>query len=72
MRIIVGTYLDAVVTVSEVLHGLELLVDDTNACLVRPVDDALDVLCSLSHCLQLLVETLCGFDGGLGVEFSYT
>lgn len=61
--------LDAVVAVGEVLHGLELLVDDANAGLVGAVDDALDVLGGLTHCLELLVQALGSLDGGLRVEF---
>lgn len=45
------TYLHAVIAISKVLHGLELLVDDTNARLVRPVHDTLNVLGTLAHCL---------------------
>ena len=64
------TYLDAVVAVSEVLHRLELLIDDTNAGLVRTVYDALDVLGGLAHRLELLVEALGGLNRSLRVEFS--
>lgn len=62
------TYLYAMVTVSKVLHGLELLVDDADAGLVCPVDDALDVLSRLAHRLQLLVQLLGRLHGGLRVE----
>ena len=48
-------YLNAVVTVGEVLHGLELLVDDADAGLVSSIDDALNVLGGLAKGLELLV-----------------
>lgn len=62
------TYLDAVITVSEVVHGLELLVDDADASLVGAVGDLLDILGALAHLLELLVDDLSGLDGSLGVE----
>lgn len=65
-------YLNAVVTVSKVVHGLELLVDDADAGLVCAVDNALNVFGGLAHCLKLLVQALSSLDGGLGVEFSWT
>jgi uncharacterized protein YjaG (DUF416 family) len=64
------TYLDAVVTVSKVLHGLELLVDDANAGLVCAVDNTLDVLGALAHGLELLVQALSSLNSGLRVELS--
>lgn len=60
--------LDAVVTVGEVVHGLELLVDDADASLVRAAGDGLDVGGRLAHGLELVVDLLRGLDGGLGVE----
>lgn len=58
------------VTVSKVVHGLELLVNDANASFVRAVDDLLDVSDGLAHGLELLVDDLGGLDGSLGVELS--
>jgi hypothetical protein len=66
------TYLDAVVTVRKVVHGLELLVDDADAGLVRAVGDLLDVLGGLAHGGELLVDDLGGLNGGLGVELGWT
>jgi hypothetical protein len=63
------TYLYAVIPVGEVLHGLELLVDDADASLMCPVDNALDVFGRLAHRLQLLVQALGRLNGGLRVEF---
>jgi mannitol-specific phosphotransferase system IIBC component len=62
-------YLNAVVTVSKVLHGLELLVNNADAGFVGAVYDALDVCGSLAHILQLLVQALGSLNGGLRVEF---
>jgi hypothetical protein len=66
------TYLHAVVTVSKVLHWLELLVDDTNASLMSAVYNTLNIFGTLAHCLQLLVQALGGLDGGLRVELGWT
>ena len=63
--------LDAVVTVGEVVHGLELLVDDADAGLVCTVGDLLDVLGGLAHGCELLVDDGCGLDGGLRVELGW-
>lgn len=60
--------LDAVVTVGEVVHGLELLVNDADAGLVGSASDVLDVGGGLAHGLELVVDLLRGLDGGLGVE----
>ncbi len=63
-----NTYLDAMVTIGEVLHRLELLINDSNACFVCSVDDALNVFSGLTHSFQLLVQTLSSLDCSLGVE----
>lgn len=60
--------LDAVVTIGEVVHGLELLVDDADAGLVCPAGDLLDIGGRLAHGLQLGVDLLRGLDSGLRVE----
>ena len=65
-------YLDAVVTIGKVLHGLELFVDDPNAGLVCPIDHTLDVLGGLSHGLELLVQALGSFDGSLRMELGWS
>lgn len=56
------------ITISKVLHGLELFVDDADASLVCPVDDTLDIRGGLAKLLELLVQALGSLDGGLGVE----
>jgi hypothetical protein len=63
--------LHAVVAVGEVVHGLQLLVDDADAGLVRAVDDVRDVVRALAHGRELLVQVLGGFDGGLRVELGW-
>jgi hypothetical protein len=60
-----------VVTVGKVVHLLELLVNDTDACLVGAVGDLLDILGALAHLGQLLVDDLGGLNGGLGVELGW-
>ena len=59
------------ISISKVLHGLELLVNDTDTGFVCPVDDTLDVFGALAHRLKLLVEALGGLDCGLRVEFGW-
>jgi hypothetical protein len=63
--------LNTVIAVCEVIHGLELFVDDADAGLVGAVGDLLDVCGSLAHLGELLVDDLGGLDGGLGVEFGW-
>lgn len=58
------------VTVSEVVHGLELFVDDTDAGLMGADGDILDVFGGLAHAGQLLVDVGGSLNGGLRVEFS--
>jgi len=54
-----------VITVSKVLHRLELLIDDTNAGLMRSVHYTLNVFGALTHRCQLLVQALRRFDRSL-------
>jgi hypothetical protein len=61
-------YLNAVVTVSKVVHGLELLVDDANASFVGAVGNILDVLGGFAQRSKLLVDDLSALNGSLGVE----
>ena len=56
------------IAVSEVVHGLELLVNNADASFVSTVGDLLDVLGALAHGLELVVDGLRGLNGGLGVE----
>lgn len=65
------TYLDTVITIGKVVHRLELLVNDTDACLVGAVSDLLDVGGGLSKSLELHVDDLSGLNRGLGVELGY-
>jgi hypothetical protein len=62
------TYLNAVVTVGKVVHRLELLVDNPNASLVGPVNNAFNVFGGLAKGLQLNVKLLGGLNGSLRVE----
>jgi len=58
-----------VVTISEVIHRLELFVDDSDASFVSSASDLLDIGSGLALVSKLLVNSFCGFDGGLGVKF---
>lgn len=64
-------YLNAVITVCEVVHGLELFVDDTDTGLVCPDLDILDVCGRLAHGLELGIDVCSSFNGRLRVELSY-
>lgn len=65
------TYLHTVVAISEVIHLLELLVNDADACLVCTVGDLLNVLGALAHGSKLGVDLLSGLNGSLGMELGY-
>lgn len=67
-----GWYLDAVVAVCEVVHGLELLVDDADASFVGATGDLFDVLGGFAHVFQLVMDVFRGLDGGLRVELSWS
>jgi hypothetical protein len=62
--------LDAVVAVSEVIHWLELFVDDSDAGFVGSAYNSLDIGGGFAHIGKLLVDFLRSFDGSLGMEFS--
>jgi hypothetical protein len=64
----VQTHLNTVVTVRKVLHGLELLVNDTDASFVGPVYNALDIFGTLAHGFELLVQALGSFNSSLRVK----
>lgn len=64
--------LNAVVTVGEVVHGLELLVNDADAGLVSAAGNGLDVGSGLAQSLELVEDLLRGLDGGLRVEFGWS
>lgn len=63
--------LDAVVAVGKVVHGLELLVDDSDASLVGAAGDLLDVSGRFAHLLEDVVDLLGSLDSGLGVELGF-
>jgi len=66
-----GTYLHTVVAVGEVVHLLELLVNNADACLVCAVGNFLDVLGALAHGGKLGVDLLSSLNGSLGMELGY-
>ena len=63
--------LDAVVAVGEVVHGLELLVNDADAGFVCADCDVLDVFGGFTPFFKLSMDMFRGFNGGLGVEFRW-
>lgn len=58
------------VAISEVVHGLELFIDDTDAGLMSANGDILDVFGGFAHASQLLVDVGGSLNSGLRVEFS--
>ena len=60
------------VAVGEIVHGLELLVDDPDAGFMCADGDALDVSCRLPILDELGVDVFGRFDGGLAVEFGWS
>lgn len=64
-----GTYLDAVITVRKVVHGLELFVDDTDAGFMGADFDVFDIFNGLAHLGQSCVYVLSRLNGSLRVKF---
>jgi hypothetical protein len=62
--------LNAVITISEVVHRLELFVDNSDAGFVGSAGDFLDIRCGLAQIGKFFVDVLRSFNSGLGVEFS--
>jgi hypothetical protein len=58
-----------VVTISKVVHRLELFIDNSNTGFVGSAGDFLDICCGFSLVGKLLVDSLGGFDSSLGMEF---
>lgn len=60
--------LNAVIPIGKVVHGLELLVNNSNTGFVCSNGDVFNVLGRLALLLQLGVNVLSGFDGCLRME----
>ena len=65
------TYLDAVITISKVVHWFELLVDNANAGFVRPIGDRVYIFGALAHAFEFLVDALRTLNRCLRVKLSY-
>lgn len=65
-------YLDAMVAIREVVHGLELLIYDPDTGFVRSDGDVFDVFGRFASLFQLSMNMFRGFDGGLRVELGCT
>ncbi len=63
--------LDAVISIGEVVHGLELLVDDADTGFMCSDSDIFDVFCGFALLFQLRMNVLGSFDGGLRMEFGF-
>lgn len=59
------------ISIGKVVHGLELLIDDSDASLVGSACNLLDIFGSLAHVLQNLVDFLRALNRGLRVELSW-
>jgi hypothetical protein len=62
--------LNAVITISKVVHRLKLFVDNSDAGFVGSACDLLDICGRFSLVGKLLVDSLGGFDCSLGGKFS--
>ena len=58
-------YLDAVVAIGKVVHGLMLFIDDTDAGFVGADGDGFDVFGGFAAFFEVSVDMFCGFDGSL-------
>lgn len=56
------------IPISKIVHGLELLINDSDTSLVCSNRNIFDVLCGLALLFQLGVDVFSGFDGGLRME----
>lgn len=56
------------IPIGKIVHGFKLLVDDSDAGFVCSNGNVFDVFCRLALLLQLGVDVLSGFDGGLRME----
>ena len=61
-------YLNAVVSVRKVIHGFELLVNNTNAGFMCATGNPFDILGRFAHLLELMMDVLGSLNGGLRVE----
>jgi hypothetical protein len=59
------------VAVREVIHGLELLIDNTDTRFMRAVSDILDIRDAFTHCPEFLIDNLRRFDRRLRVKLGY-
>jgi hypothetical protein len=59
------------ITISKVVHRLELLVDNPNASFMCSAGNVLDISGRFSLVSELLVDSLCSFNCSLRVEFGY-
>ncbi len=59
------------VAVGKVVHGLVLLVDNSDASFVGADSNVFDVFGGFVSLFKVSVDVFCGFDGGLGMEFGW-
>ena len=66
------TYLNAMVSVSKVIHGFELLVNDADASFVGAIDNILNILGGFPHVLHSCVDSLGCLNGSLRMKLGYS
>ena len=64
-------YLNAVIAIGKVIHGLVLFVDDADAGLMGANSDGFDVFGRFPAFFKVGVDVFCGFDGGLRMKFGW-
>ena len=56
------------ISIREIIHRLELLIDDSNACLMSSNYDLFDVLGTLAFCLECCMNSFGRFNCRLRME----
>ena len=60
-----NTYLNAMISVCEIIHRFKLLIDNAHACFMSADGDFLDILGRFAMLLELCMDEFGGFNGCL-------
>ena len=63
------THLDTMISIGEIVHWFELLVDNSNTCFMSADRDFFDILGGFSLFFELGMNTFSCFNGRLRMEF---